>query len=183
MLTVSTLPLEEQMEIQPDQWTRIVKHFGHASHITASPRRSVPYCALATINDDGSPRVTPISSLVLGNDRTGFYFEQFSAAMSKNLDRDPRVGVLVVTNKNSFWKRAVFRGRMSGPPAVRLWGTVGPKREATAQEIRAYRRPIRAFKFFRGYKRLWGVMRQGREIRFHAFEPVNCGPMPQDEFI
>ncbi len=171
------------MAIQPDQWARIVSLFGNASHITASPRRSVPYCALSTINEDGSPRVTPISSLVLGEDRNGFYFEEFSVNMSRNLDRDPRICVLVVTNKNSFWKRALFRGRLNGPPAVRLWGTVGPRREATDQEIRAYRRPIRAFRFFKGYRRLWGVMAHGREISFQAFEPVDCGPMPQDGFI
>jgi hypothetical protein len=174
---------EVDMEIQPEQWTRILKFFGQASHITASPRRSVPYCALATINQDGSPRVTPVSSLVLGEDRTGFYFEEFSTSMSGNLDRDHRICVLVVTNKNSFWKGALFRGRMSGPPAVRLWGEVGPRREATAEEIEAYRHPIKAFRFFKGYKNLWGVMKHGREIRFHDFEPVNCGPMAQDESI
>lgn len=171
------------MEIKPDQWARIIGHFGNASHITASPGRSVPYCAMGTVNEDGSPRVTPISSLVLGEDRNGFYFEEFSINMSRNLERDPRVCVLVVVNKNSFWKKTLLLGRMSGPPAVRLFGTVGPKREANDQEIRAYRHPIRAFKFFKGYKHLWGVMAHGREIRFHAFEPVNCGPMRQDEFI
>ncbi len=54
------------MEVSTAQWNRIRELFGDASHITASMSRSVPYCAIATANENGSPRVTPISSLILG---------------------------------------------------------------------------------------------------------------------
>ena len=76
-----------------------------------------------------------------------------------------------------FWIKTIVLGRLDGPPAVRLFGTVGEKREAQPNEIKTLRRSIRQFKLFKGYKSLWGTMMHGREIYFDSFEPVHCGPM------
>jgi hypothetical protein len=56
-------------------------------------------------------------------------------------------------------------------------GTVGKRREATTQEINAFKKPLRKMKLFKGYKPLWGVMQHGRDIFFDSFETVKCGPM------
>lgn len=171
------------MEVTTAQWNRIRELFGDASHITASMSRSVPYCAIATVNEDGSPHVTPISSLILGENKQGFYFEEFSAHMTQNLERDQRVCILVVNNSISFWIKSIILGRLAGPPAIRLIGAVGKRREAYPHEIKAFQRPIARLKILRGYKPLWGVMKHGREVYFDGFEPVNCGPMKQLESI
>ena len=171
------------MEISDAQWNRIQSLFAPASHVTASIKRSVPYCAIATVDEDGAPRVTPISSLILGENRQGFYFEEFSTKMAANLRRDQRVCVLVVNNAIPFWLKSVLLGRFDGPPAIRLSGKVGERREAQPHEIEAYRNPIRPLKIFRGYDPLWGVMKHGREIYFNAFETVECGPMRQMESL
>jgi hypothetical protein len=164
------------MGISAEQWNQIRELFGDKSHVSPSPWRGVPYCALATINQDGSPRVTPIGTLFLEEDRRGFYFELYSRHMSQNLDRDPRICVLVVNTSTSFWGRAIMRARFRRPPAVRLMGTVGKKREATATETNALRKSTRPFRFFKGYPFFWGNMGNVREIHFDAFEPVDCGP-------
>lgn len=163
--------------ITDGQWSKILEFFADSSHVTASLRRSTPYCALATINADGSPRVTPISSLILGPDKNGFYCEEFSRHMAGNLERDPRVCLLVVNNRLWFWKKAVMLGRFTSPPAVRLFGRAGPRRAASEQELATFRRPLRPFRVFRGYKYMWGQMKHGRELSFHGFETVECGPM------
>jgi uncharacterized protein len=167
------------MEVTSAQWNCIRELFGEASRITASMGRSVPYCAMATVNENGSPRVTPISSLILGENKQGFYFEEFSTSMTQNLERDQRVCILVVNNSIPFWIKSLVFGRLAYPPAIRLSGTVGERREAYPLEIEAFRRPIARLKVFRGYKPLWGVMKHGREVYFDGFEPVNCGPMKQ----
>lgn len=171
------------MELGTAQWKHIRELFGHASHITASMSRSVPYCAIATVNENGSPHVTPISSLILGEDKQGFYFEEFSTNMTQNLARDQRVCILVVNNSISFWIKSLILGRLACPPAIRLIGTVGKRRAAYPHEIKAFHRPIAPLKIFRGYKTLWGIMKHGREVYFDSFEPVNCGPMKQLETI
>lgn len=171
------------MDITSEQWNRIRALFGNASRISASMKRSVPYCAIATVDDDGSPRVTPISSLILGENMQGFYFEEFSVNMARNLSRDRRVCFLVVNNALPYWIKALVLGRLDSPPAIRLTGTVGERREARPEEIAAFRRPIRPFKILSGYQSLWGIMKHGRDVQFHSFEPVNCGPMRQRETL
>lgn len=161
------------MDISEQHWKRIRSFFGEASHATASLRRSQPtYCSFATVNEDGSPHVTPIGSLILREDKQGFYLEEFSRHMSRNLQRDQKVCVLLVQNSLWYWVKTIILGRLDHPCAVRLMGTVGKKREATLQEINAFQKPIRFLKIFRGYQPMWGVMKHGREIHFDTFEPI-----------
>ena len=157
------------------EWQHIRQLYDRASHVTSRLGRSVPYCALATVDNDGAPRVAPISSLVLGETRQGFYFDHFSSRTSKNLDRDHRVCVLLVSNHQWFWKKAILLGRFDSPPGVRLFGVTGEKRAATDQEIAALRRPIRLLRPFRGYQALWGDMKTVRDIYFERFEKIRCG--------
>ncbi len=168
------------MAISTQQWTRIRELFGDWSHVSRSPWRGVPYCALATVNEDGSPRVTPLGTLFLAEDMRGFYFELYSRHMSQNLDRDPRICVLVVNTRMSLWGRAILRGRFQRLPAARLMGTVGEKREATSAELDALRKPTAPLRFFKGYPFFWGNMKQVREVRFDAIELVDCGPLTRE---
>ena len=68
------------------------------------------YCAVATINPDGSPRISPIGSLVLREPGKAVYFEQFPKEMRQNLERDRRVCVLAVSGGFGYWLKALFRG-------------------------------------------------------------------------
>ena len=83
--------------------------------------------AVATVNEDGSPHVTPIGALFLRENRTGFYFDEFPVNMSKNLERNPRVCILAVNSNPTFWQKSLLAGKFETPPAVRLLGSVGKK--------------------------------------------------------
>ena len=163
------------MYITDKNWDQIRKFFGDVSHAKASP--ILPYCAFATTNADGSPRLAPYTSLILGENKQGFYFDELSQHLSQNLDREQRVYILLVKNKIWFWVKTLILGRFDHAPAIRLTGTVGKKREATIQEINAFKNPLKKLKIFKGYQPLWGIMKHGREIYFYAFEPVQCGSM------
>jgi len=169
------------MRITEKNWEHIRNFWGKESHVTASP--NMPYCVFATVNEDGSPRVAPYSSLILGENKQGFYFDEFSQHLSKNLERDQKVCILLLKNNKWFWVKTVLFGKFDHAPGIRLMGTVGEKREATTQEINAFKKPLRKLKFFKGYKPLWGVMKHGRDIHFESFEPVKCGPMKYVETI
>ena len=169
------------MRITEKNWEHIRNFWGKESHVTASP--NMPYCVFATVNEDGSPRVAPYSSLILGENKQGFYFDEFSQHLSKNLERDQKVCILLLKNNKWFWVKTVLLGKFDHAQGIRLMGTVGGKREATTQEINAFKKPLRKLKFFKGYKPLWGVMKHGRDIHFESFEPVKCGPIKYVETI
>ena len=114
------------MEIKDKQWQRIRKYFGDCTHATASP--AIPYCAFSTVNRDGTPRIAPYTSLLLGKNKQGFYFDELSCATTANMDRDQRVCVLIVKNSKWFWIKTVLLGRFDHPPGIRLMGSVGKKR-------------------------------------------------------
>lgn len=163
------------MKINKENWEHIRRFWGGSSHATASP--NMPFCIFATINDDGSPRMAPYSSLILGENSKGFYFDHFSQHMTKNMDRDGKICVLLLNNSKWFWIKTVLFGRFDHAPGIRLMGTVGKRRDATREEIEAFKKPLRKLKPFKGYNPLWGVMEQGRDIFFESFETVKCGPM------
>jgi len=169
------------MHITENNWERIRNFWGEISHATASP--NMPYCIFATVNEDGSPRVAPYSSLILSENKKGFFFDHFSQQLTKNLDRDKKICILLLKNNRWFWIKAVLFGRFDHAPGIRLMGTVGKKREATIQEINTFKKPLRKLKIFKGYNPLWGCMKCGRDIIFESFETVNCGPMKYKQII
>ncbi len=163
------------MHITEKNWEQILKFWGDTTPVTASP--NMPYCVIATVNEDGSPRVAPYSTLILRDDRQGFFFDHFSQHLTKNLDRDGKICILLLKNTKRFWIKAVLFGRFDHAPGIRLMGTVGERREATTKEVDAFKMPLRRLKLLKGYQPLWGVMKHGRDIFFESFETVKCGPM------
>jgi len=142
--------------------------------------RSSLHCAVATLNADGFPRVTPIGALFLREDKTGFYFDEFPVNMSRNLERDPRVCILVVNNNPQFWQKSLVSGTFEPPPAVRLMGKVGKRREGTEEEIAMWQEHVKLAKGTKGHDILWKNMRMVKDIHFDSFEPVLLGEMTQD---
>lgn len=136
--------------------------------------------AIASINEEGEPHVTPIGSLLLGEPGKGIYFDEFIRQLSINLQHNPKVCVLAVNSNRWFWIRSLFGGRFHVPPAIRLYGTVGNRREATETEIKLWQRRVRWTKITKGYALLWKNMRVVRDINFSRVEPVNIGAMTQD---
>ncbi len=161
------------MELNAQRWEQIRKIFHEAFH-------SSFHYAVATVNEDGSPHVTPIGSLFLSDDQKGFYFEEYVSALAANLRHNKRVCILAV-NSNKFSKlKTLLLGKITAPPGVRLMGTASEKREATPQEIELFKKRFGKYRMFKGYDKLWGKLRHVREIHFDAFEPVRIGTMTRD---
>lgn len=158
------------MELTAQQWDFMKKIFDDAFN-------SSFHYAVATVNRDGTPHVTPIGSLMLGDDRRGFYFEGYVDALSRNLQHNNRVCVLAVNSGTWSLLKSFIRGRLTAPPGVRLMGTAGERREATEQELDSFHRRFRRYRMFKGYDRLWGKLKYVREIAFDAYEPVRIGAL------
>ncbi len=171
------------MDISEQQWSRIKKFFSDAT--AGSLRWSIPYQTVATINEDGSPHITPIGSLILKEDKQGFYIEAFSRHMPRNLQQDQRICILLVNMNIWFLAKSFMLGKFDHPWGVRLMGIVGKKREATPQEISDFRKKIKHMKIFKGPRLMFDDLnlKYGREVSFHSFEPIQMGPMRAIESI
>ena len=158
----------------------IGKHWKTIQMLFQESRGSSTHYAIATVNEDGSPHVTPIASLFLREDKAGFYFDEFPVHMSRNLERDPRVCILAVNSNPQFWQKSLVAGKFETPPAVRPMGSVGKKREGTAEEIAMWHNHVKLARGTKGHDILWKNMRMVRDIQFDSFEPVLMGEMTQD---
>ena len=109
------------MEIEKN-WDEIRKLFDESY-------KSCFHFSVATVNDDGSPHITPIGGLFLREDCTGFYFEELPLRLPDNLKNDTRVCVMAVNADKVFWGKSLMDGKFTSIPAIRLSGIAGKQRE------------------------------------------------------
>lgn len=151
-------------------WDEIKQHFNKSF-------RSNLHVSIASITSDNTPTVTPIGSLFLNNDQTGFYFEKFPAKLPMYSKINKKICVLAVNSNRWFWLKSLFRGRFSSYPGIKLYGDLGEKRKATDIEIKRLNRRMQMTKGMKGHKYLWGNMIMIRELNFTNVEIINLGEM------
>lgn len=139
--------------------------------------KSCFHFAVATTGQDGTAHISPIGSLILRDDCTGYYCEEFSSQLPQDLQYDHRVCVMAVNADKIFWGRALLEGRFSSAPGVRLYGLAGERREGTGEEIGEWQKRVGYARPLKGYKILWEKMHTVRDIKFDSFDPVSMGEM------
>ena len=156
--------------IPVDKWNLIRPIFDDAF-------KSCMHFSMATVNEDGSPHITPIGSLILREDPTGYFFDEYCTRTRENLSRNPRVCFLAVNADRPFWVRSLIKGKFSTAPAVRLMGTVKELREARPEEIAAWQSRVAFARLTNGYNMMWSRMHSVRDVQFDSFEPMSSGKM------
>jgi len=151
-------------------WNKIRKHFNKSF-------ASNFYVSIASVDANNNPTVTPIGSLFLNSNQTGFYFEKFPSKLPKHAENNPKVCLLGVNSGRIFWIKALFREKFTHFPAIKLYGELGEKRQATQKEIERLNRRMRATKGLKGNTYLWKKMEFVREIKFTKAEKINLGKM------
>lgn len=156
--------MEHVMSLEA-QWQKIksVVETGQASTI---------YCSIASISDDGAPNVTPIGTVFLNDSPSGYYFDHYATALPQNIDRNPNICLMAVNAGKWFWLKSFLTGQFVAPPGVRLYGTAGPKREATSKEIDLIEARVRPTKWLKGSRLLWSNFTHVRELKFTSYRPV-----------
>jgi hypothetical protein len=150
-----------------------------AKAVVRRTRNSSLHCAIASIDADGWPHVTPIGSVMLGDPGQAVYLDVFNVALGRNLDRNPHCAILAVDSRRLTWARALLEGRFDVPPGVRLVGTVSPARAATSAEVERFQRVVRLAMHTKGGRRLWGnpARLQAREVSVTGVVPVRVPSM------
>ncbi|MFD2034662.1 hypothetical protein ACFSKL_07680 [Belliella marina] len=160
------------MDIKTD-WNKIRKHFNKSFS-------SNFYVSIASVDSENNPTVTPIGSLFLNDNLTGFYFEKFPSKLPEHSKYNPNVCLLGVNSGRFFWVKALFKGKFSDYPAIKLYGVLGEKRQATEKEIARLNRRMKITNGLKGNTYLWKKMEYVREIIFTKAEKVNLGKMTED---
>ena len=159
------------MDIQSN-WPAIKKHVSLCF-------RSNFHVAIASVDQDNHPTVTPIGSLFLNHDQTGFYFEKFPSKLPESAKFNPAICVLAVNSSAWFWLTSLFTGRFKTYPAIKLYGQLGERRKATEQETQRLQTRMRATKGLQGNAYLWGTMEFVRIIHFTKAEKIELGKMTE----
>ncbi|EPR68630.1 hypothetical protein [Cyclobacterium qasimii] len=158
-----------------ENWQLIKNHFNVSFKTSLS-------VSIASVTKDNMPTVTPIGTLFLNMDHTGFYFEKFPKTIPENAKTNKNICVLGVNSSKWFWLKALYKLQFSSYPAIRLYGELGEKRKASGIEISRLNRRMNATKALKGNAYLWGDMEFVREIKFTKAEGVNIGKM-SDGFL
>ena len=161
-----------KIDINKD-WSKIKIHFRKCI-------RANMHVVIASVDENDMPTVTPIGSLFLNDNPSGFYFEKFATKLNKNSKSNKNVCILAVNASKWFWIRSLFKGKFSAYPAVKLYGELGEKRDAIPQEFRAFQRRVRSTRKLKGHQYLWKDMSQIREIKFTNAEKINLGKMTKE---
>ena len=160
------------MDIKTD-WRKIRKHFNKSFS-------SNFYVSVASVDSENNPTVTPIGSLFLNDNQTGFYFEKFPSKLPEHAKNNPRVCLLGVNSGRIFWIKALFREKFTDFPAIKLYGELGKKRKATESETKRLKRRMKATNGLKGNTYLWGKMEFVRDINFTKAEKINIGKMTEE---
>ena len=160
------------MNINKD-WNKIRLHFNKSF-------KSSLHVSIASVDANNNPTVTPIGSLFLNDNQTGFYFEKYPSKLPNNFKTNKKICVLGVNSSRLFWLKSLFRGSFKTTPAIKLYGELGEKRKANKQEMTRLNRRMRMTKGLKGNTYLWSTMDFVRGIHFKMAEAINLGNMTRE---
>ena len=153
-------------------WNQIRAHFSRSFG-------SSLHVAIASVDANHQPTNTPIGTLFLNKDQSGFYFEKFPRKLPQHAEGSGNICILGVNSSRWFWIKSLFKERFSSYPAVKLYAELGQRRKATDREIRALSRRMRFTSRLRGHQYLWANMAFVREIKVNRAEMIQLGKMTE----
>lgn len=148
-----------------DNWTEIMRAIDEG-------QKSTLHCAIASVAKDGTPNITPVGTVFLRDNQTGFYFDQYTSMLAQNVEAGSSICLMSVNAGRRFWLWSLLIGRFTSPPGVRLYGTVGSLRAATPEELARVRHRVQPASRLKGSKLIWSDFAQVRDIHFTSFRPV-----------
>jgi hypothetical protein len=157
------------MKLEQD-WESIRRHFNRSFS-------SSLHTSIGSVNQLGEPTVTPIGSLFLNADRSGFYFEKYPTKLNIHASQNGQICVLAVDSNKWFWFKALWSGKFKHYPGIKLYGKLGLRRKASDIEISRLRRRMKLTRGLKGNSYLWGDMQEVREIKFTRAEAIKLGKM------
>ena len=150
----------------------IKDHWPEIQQVVMQALSSSIHCAIASVAPDGTPNITPVGTVFLRDNLTGYYFDQYTSTLAENIERNPKICLMAVNTSRVFWLKSFWRGNFASPPGLRLYGEASSLRPATEQERKFIDARVRPTRWLKGSRLLWSDFTHVRDIRFTSFRPV-----------
>ncbi len=123
---------------------------------------------IASVSIEGIPNITPIGTVFLNDDGTGFLLDSFSKQLAENLQTNNNICISAVNSSKLFWLSSFIQGQFSSYPGVRLYGELGDLRPATQEEKLKVNRRIQSLKWTKGSKLIWSDLQMSESLKLRA---------------
>ncbi len=160
---------------------QLVKAWDAIQQVFTQAQASTMHCSIASVNEQGQPHITPIGTVFLRDDQTGYFFDTYTKQFAENVKYNPKVCVMAVNASKGFWLKSLVLGKFATQPAIRLYGEISELRVAKKEEIAAVQKRIRPLKWTKGSRLIWSNFTHVRDIHFTEYRPIKYPNMLPDE--
>ena len=149
----------------------------HIGKVMNDAQKAAMHCSIATVDAQLQPTITPIGTLFLRENQTGFFFVIYTESLQQNLPQNSKACIQSVNSSRLFWLKALFKGEFSDYPGVRLYVEIGDLRLANAEEQAQILRRIQILKWTKGSQLIWSDFTHVRDFTVQSFRWVKYPKM------
>ena len=149
----------------------------HIGKVMNDAQKAAMHCSIATVDAQLQPTITPIGTLFLRENQSGFFFETYTESLQQNLPQNSKACIQAVNSSRLFWLKSLFKGQFSDYPGVRLYVEIGDLRLANAEELAQISRRIQSLKWTKGSQLIWSDFTHVRDFTVQSFRWVKYPKM------
>lgn len=149
----------------------------HIRKVVNDAQKAAMHCSIATVDAQLQPTISPIGTLFLKENQTGFFFDTYTESLQQNLPQNSKACIQAVNSSRLFWLKALFKGQFSDYPGVRLYVEIGDLRLANAEELAQISRRIQILKWTKGSQLIWSDFTHVRDFTVQSFRWVKYPKM------
>lgn len=149
----------------------------HIRKVVNDAQKAAMHCSIATVDAQLQPTITPIGTLFLRENQSGFFFDTYTESLQQNLPQNSKACIQAVNSSRLFWLKSLFKGQFSDYPGVRLYVEIGDLRLANAEELAQISRRIQSLKWTKGSQLIWSDFTHVRDFTVQSFRWVKYPKM------
>ena len=149
----------------------------HIRKVMENTQKAAMHCSIATVDAQLQPTITPIGTLFLRENQTGFVFDTYAESFKENLPQNKKACIQAINSSRLFWLKSLFKGEFSDYPGVRLYVEIGELRPATNEELAQITQRIQSLKWTKGSQLIWSDFTQVRDFSVQSFRWVKYPKM------
>ena len=149
----------------------------HIGKVMNDAQKAAMHCSIATVDAQLQPTITPIGTLFLRENQSGFFFDTYTESLQQNLPQNSKACIQAVNSSRLFWLKSLFKGQFSDYPGVRLYVEIGDLRLANAEELAQISRRIQILKWTKGSQLIWSDFTHVRDFTVQSFRWVKYPKM------
>ena len=149
----------------------------HICKVVNDAQKAAMHCSIATVDAQLQPTITPIGTLFLRENQSGFFFDTYTESLQQNLPQNSKACIQAVNSSRLFWLKSLFKGQFSDYPGVRLYVEIGDLRLANAEELAQISRRIQILKWTKGSQLIWSDFTHVRDFTVQSFRWVKYPKM------